>query len=165
MRVDSVIIGSLTAPLFLTLSTPTCNRPNPFQMARFARTILALTAIASVALTIGAHILALQGVAYVRMFSEYQKTMSAEEAFELTFSGKEICGICVAVDQIQADMDQTLQDFSQQNSPVILLFATSTQPLSIRQTGKHLKWAAMPDNHPNETVHPTASPPPRIVVA
>jgi len=134
-------------------------------MAHLARTILALAAIASVALTIGAHILALQGVAYVRMFSEYQKTMSAEEAFELTFSGKEICGICVAVDQIQVDLDQTLQDFSQQYSPVILLLAPFTQSLSIGQTGKHVKWAATLAKDPDETVHPTATPPPRIVAA
>jgi hypothetical protein len=135
------------------------------QMAHLARTILALAAIASVALTIGAHILALQGVAYVSMFSEYQKTMSAEEAFELTFSGKEICGICVAVDQIQVDLDQTLQDFSQQNSQVVLLLATSTETLSIGRIGKRMKWSATPGNDPDETVHLTATPPPRIVVA
>ena len=88
------------------------------------RQALALVAILSVGIANGAHVAALQGFAWVRMFSEFRQVMPEAEALALTFSGQELCGICVAVDGIQADMDQTLATFLRSDTiPLILLAA------------------------------------------
>lgn len=77
------------------------------------RRFWAIAALFSLVLANGFHVAALQGLGYVRMFDELRQFMPAEEAFDLTFSGTEICGICLAVDEIQAELQDDLNDFEQ----------------------------------------------------
>tara|TARA_B110000037_G_scaffold192667_1_gene227049 strand:+ start:237 stop:614 length:378 start_codon:yes stop_codon:yes gene_type:complete len=125
---------------------------------------LAIAALISIASTTGAHLIALQGIAYMRMFSAYQESMSATEAFELTFSGQEICGICAAVDDIQSNMDQTLSDYAQHYSQLILI-ANSTDTLSLHPVERRASIPITLITHLDETIHPLATPPPRSAVA
>lgn len=133
-------------------------------MSTLIQKVLAVAALVSIAGTTGTHLIALQGIAYIRMFSEYQATMPANEALELTFSGKEICGICAAVDDIQTNGDQPLSDIAQQYTQLIL-FATPSECISLHPVEKRAKRPVTFTKHPDETVLALATPPPRSVVA
>lgn len=90
---------------------------------------IALLAIASLAVVNGVHVVALQSIAWVKMYQEYSELVTASEALELTFSNVEICGICLAADEIREDMEDILDDFSS---------ATATQVVALERYGPSL---------------------------
>lgn len=59
----------------------------------------------------GFQVVALQGVAWARMFSEYNELMSPSEALEFTVSGRELCGVCLLADDIREEMNDSFDDF------------------------------------------------------
>ncbi|MCG8526146.1 MAG: hypothetical protein MI748_07195 [Opitutales bacterium] len=68
----------------------------------------------------GMHLVVFQGVAWVNMYRDYRKTMSHEIALELTFSGQEVCGMCRAVENAKASMDDSYEQFLSKSSPLLL---------------------------------------------
>jgi len=80
---------------------------------------LAIAALISIGLSNGLHVAPLQAFAWFRMYSEYSEIMPAFEAVSVTFSGKELCVICLAADNIRADMEGVLGDFVLSSSSML----------------------------------------------
>lgn len=127
------------------------------------RKTLAVAALLSIAIVNGFHVVALQGLAYARMFSEYQQTMSVEDAFSLTFSGREVCGICVAVDNIRSGMDAALSDFANTANQPIECNLSICRPAAIPPEPM-IEYGIPPNSERDGLPRETVSPPPRSSV-
>jgi len=69
----------------------------------------------------GLHVAALQGYAWTMMFLEYSETLDTAGAFEATFSGRELCGVCLVSQEVKAETDEALSDFLAMGKPLLLL--------------------------------------------
>ncbi|MEM9160631.1 MAG: hypothetical protein AAGB46_16405 [Verrucomicrobiota bacterium] len=94
------------------------------------RRLMAITALLSLAFSSGLHVIVLQGIAWTRMYAEYQKIMPAAQAVELTFSGRELCGICMTADEIQAEMEETIASYHSIPSFLLAPIPLSDSPIN-----------------------------------
>jgi len=94
-------------------------------MNGFLKKFLVSLVLLTVLLTNGLHVAALKGYAWTVMFIEYNETLDVADAFEATFSGRELCGICLASQRLQDDLDSALGDFLAMGSPLLALMLAS----------------------------------------
>lgn len=128
------------------------------------KSTLALLAMLSIALSNGFHVVALQGVAWVKMYSEYSEILSSSDALELTFSGQEICGICIAAEEVRGNMDKMLNDFAEGNNRRVIV---DLEVFDVPDVALGLDGHCLVNStrFPSGRVCVPASPPPRIVLA
>jgi len=106
-------------------------------MGKRLRQAAALGALLAVLLANGFHVVALKGYAWTGMIVDYQATLSLAEAIEVTFSEREMCGVCLTARGIQESMDETLEAFLSLGKPLLLLLLASViVSASIRQKAK-----------------------------
>ncbi|MCH6258158.1 hypothetical protein MLD52_16470 [Puniceicoccaceae bacterium K14] len=126
--------------------------------------LTAAIAIISIALSSGLLVVIMQLIAWTSMFSEYSQVASFSDSLELTFSGNEICGICLVADEIQEDMDETLDSYHGSNTQFLIPLPNGTArvkaPMHSRapyaESFQHALKAIPP---------PNSSPPPRALPA
>jgi hypothetical protein len=87
----------------------------------------ALFCLATVLLSSGFHTVALQGYAWLKMYDAYHQSLPASQALELTFSGDELCGICVISQDTLDDLSESLELSLGEQKPLVSL---STEPLA-----------------------------------
>lgn len=128
------------------------------------KSILALIVLFNIGFSNGFHVVALQGVAWVKMYTEYNEVLSAKDALDITLSGKEICGICQTAEEIRSGMDDTLEDFAKLAEHTIIIaineIETMDSPTRIHSEDVHERNIQL-----IEHIHISTSPPPRIVAA
>lgn len=89
----------------------------------------ALLCLAAVLLASGVHTVALQGYAWVRMYDAYSQSVPTRTALELTFSGDELCGICVISQDTLDDVSDSLELTLGEQKPLVhASFAIEWQP-------------------------------------
>lgn len=68
----------------------------------------ALLSILGILLSNGFHTFALQCYGWTQMFAAYNQVAPASEAFDLTFSGDDLCGVCILSQSTQKDLADSL---------------------------------------------------------
>lgn len=85
---------------------------SPTENIRFAATLLrragALLCLCAVLFSSGIYSFGIQAYGWYRMYDAYSETLPASEALALTFSGDELCGICVLSEDSRQDLDDNL---------------------------------------------------------
>ncbi|MCH6258764.1 hypothetical protein MLD52_19555 [Puniceicoccaceae bacterium K14] len=94
------------------------------ELPRF-RQFMAAFMLLALAWANGVHVVALQGMAWVKMYDEYSESMSVSEALDYTLSGKELCGGCVIAEDLRTSMDDVLDDFAESRVSIIVTLADS----------------------------------------
>jgi hypothetical protein len=92
--------------------------------------------LATIGFSSGLHVVVFQMYGWARMYLEYSEYMSSEEALELTFSGRELCGVCEAADNIRDQMEHTFSVFVSVSLSVMLLPAVSQRGLILPEPGE-----------------------------
>lgn len=109
----------------------------------------------------GWHVLILQGYGWSRMFLEYSKSLPTADAIELTFSGKEVCGICESVQRLQAACDETTA-FWLKVFKLNLVFLVVA--VSINCLARHIPYLKRETQTPPTIRYRPTLPPPRLVL-
>lgn len=102
------------------------------ELKKFAGILL----LATIAFSSGLHVVVIQVYGWARMYLEYSEYMSSEEALELTFSGREMCGVCEAADNIRDQMEHTFSDYYSVSLSVMVLPAASQRSLIVPEPGE-----------------------------
>lgn len=69
----------------------------------------ALLCLCAVLLASGFHTVALQSYGWARMYDVYSDSLPSAEALELTFSGDELCGICVLSQELTGNLNDSIK--------------------------------------------------------
>ncbi len=81
----------------------------------------ALLALCAVLMASGIHTVALQSYGWVKMFEVYSKSVPVATAIDLTFSGQELCGVCVLSQATQRDLVDSLELTLGEQKPLVQL--------------------------------------------
>ncbi|EDY81279.1 hypothetical protein VDG1235_897 [Verrucomicrobiia bacterium DG1235] len=66
----------------------------------------------------GFHAVALQSYGWARMYDVYSDSLPAAQALDLTFSGLDLCGICILSQETLQDIDDSLSLALAEKSPL-----------------------------------------------
>jgi len=83
--------------------------------------LAALIGLACVVSATGLPVLVFQAYGWLRMYETYREALPAGEAFEATFSGSELCEICLAVDDMQSAIDRSVETYLASGFKTLLL--------------------------------------------
>lgn len=81
----------------------------------------ALLALCAVLMASGVHTVALQSYGWAKMFEVYSESAPVATAIELTFSGQELCGVCVLSQATQQDLADSLELTLDEQKPLVQL--------------------------------------------
>jgi len=129
------------------------------------RQALSLAALLALTASSGLHVVALQATAWVRMYQAYSLVMPKSEALSTTLSGDAPCGLCLTVDRIQAASENSLQQFHQGESRLLLLSPAEAQSPFDTPAPRRSKRSTLDSEAPRGLALPVATPPPKRVAA
>lgn len=120
----------------------------------------ALVVAASLLLSLGFHVAAIQGVAWARMYTDYQQRLSPIDALEQTLSGVELCGICQLSIELRDQADEALNSFY--TTPSILLLAPTQEANLVAAPKASYHFLSIPHSRiPQATIREIEPPPPK----
>lgn len=133
----------------------------PTERRSWLRRSGALLCLATVLMASGVHTLALQTYGWVRMYEAYRTSLSPAAALELTFSGDELCGICVLSQSSLDTLNENLSlALNEQHLPLV---SPSEPQATLREPGATYHQLRHPPTRcPNEIPLEFEPPPPRL---
>ncbi len=123
-----------------------------------------IAALLAVLLTNGLHIAALQGVAWIRMYADNQKTLSPLEAIEQTLSGNELCSVCQLSLNLRDLAEDAAADFYSAPSIPLILALDADIVSASRQSGR-LSYTIPLSRIPEKTILDIEPPPPKASIS
>lgn len=79
----------------------------------------AMLCLCSVLFASGFHTVALQTYGWAKMYDAYSESVPSAEALEMTFSGVELCGVCVISQETLQDMENSLELSLSEKTPLV----------------------------------------------
>ncbi len=93
------------------------------------------------------------------MFKAYSASMPASEAIELTFSGLELCGVCLIAQELSKDLADSLEFAFAEKSPLATPSVDSGAPA--RPAARPIGYLQARTRTPPKIVNEFEPPPPR----
>lgn len=132
---------------------------NPSALKRWLQWVGILLCLCSVLLASGFHTITLQLYGWARMYDAYSDAMPSATALTLTFSGVELCGICVLSQELNQDQDDRVEFALGKQTPLALPNLNS--PSLTLPKAKSFLGASSPPRNFQEIVLEFEPPPPR----
>lgn len=124
----------------------------------------ALFAVAILLFSHGFHVAALQGMAWARMYADYQQSLPPLQAIEHTIAGNELCNVCRLSIHLREKANDALDGFLNTPQPILVGPAETGSLLTAPLPSYHAFTIPL-SRIPFHTVSPIVPPPPKSLVS